>query len=100
MATKTLGTNGTGTLTAISWNPMSAIADIATIAQAIQGQIPYGPHLPQMFANNGRLEFPERRGFLLLQPDDWIGVDANGWPIVVSNQSIAGSLASTSWTHS
>lgn len=100
MATKTLGTNGTTTLTAISWNPMSAIADIATIAEALQGQNAYGRHAPQLFANNGRLQFPGRRGFLLLQPNDWIGVDANGWPIVVSNQSIAGGLAATSWTHS
>jgi hypothetical protein len=100
MATKTLGTNGTNTLTAMSWNPMSPIADIATIAEALQAQNPFGRNAPQLFANNGRLQFPGRRGFLLLQPNDWIGVDSNGWPIVVSNQSIAGALAATSWTHS
>jgi hypothetical protein len=97
MATSTLGTNLTSSLTALNWNPMSAVADIATIAEALQGQNAFGRHVPQFFASNGRLQFPGRRGFILLQTGDYIAVDANGWPIVVSNQSIAS--GSTSWTH-
>lgn len=100
MATVTLGTTSSSALTAINWNPMSPIADIATIAEAIQGQNPFGRHAPQVFANNGRLQFPSRRGFILLMPGDYVGVDANGWPIVVSSNSIAGQQASSSWAHS
>ena len=97
MATGTLGTNATSSLTSINWNPMTPIADIATIAEAIQAQNAFGRHAPQLFAGNGRLQFPGRRGFLLMLPGDYIGVDANGWPIVVSSQSIAS--GSTSWPH-
>jgi hypothetical protein len=97
MATGTLGTTANNGLTSLVWNPMSAVADVAAIAALIKGQNAFGRIAPGEFANNGRLAFPGRRGFILLQPSDYIGVDSNGWPIVVSNQSIAS--GSTSWTH-
>jgi hypothetical protein len=136
MATKTLGTNGTTTLTALQWFPGQTVADIATIAAAIlddgavqsagggflvgatAGQAPNplltpprhqaaasaGP-FPGAFMQNGQLIIPNR-GVLRLIPGDWVGVDANGWPVLVSGLAIAGSgtftnyPAATSWTHS
>ena len=38
MATGTLGTTGTTVLTALNWNPQSAIADVAAIQEAILRQ--------------------------------------------------------------
>jgi hypothetical protein len=97
MATGTLGTNLTTSLTALNWNNMSAVADVAAIGALIKGQDSAANISPGAFAKSGRLHFPGRKGFLLLLPGDYIGVDANGWPIVVSSQSIAS--GSTSWTH-
>ena len=97
MATVTLGTTSTSALTAIPWNPMSPIADIASIAEAIKSQNPIARIIPQVFSNNGRLQFPNHRGFILLNPGDYIAVDSRGWPIVVSSQSIA--AGGTSWAH-
>ena len=99
MALSTLGTNANNTLQALNWNPMSAVADVAAISEAIRGQSAFGRNIPQFFANNGRLQFPGRHGFILLNTGDYIAVDANGWPIVVSSNSIAGQLAASSWTH-
>jgi len=98
MATVTLGTVATTSLTALSWNPMNAIADQAAIAALIKGQAnPSHPIEPGGFAQ-GRLWLPGRRGIILLKPGDYVGVDHNGWPIVVSNESIAD--GSSSWSHS
>jgi hypothetical protein len=96
MATGTLGTSLTTTLTSLNWNNMSAVADVAAIGALIKGQDTAGNISPGAFAKSGRLHFPSRKGFLLLQPGDYVGVDANGWPIVVSAFSIA---AANSWTH-
>lgn len=98
MATITLGTAATTSLVAISWNPMTSAADIASIANNIKHQAnPTHPILAGGFANNGRLEYPGRRGFILLRPGDYIGYDNFGWPVVVSNESIA---SGSSWSHS
>lgn len=113
MATITLGTNAVNTLTAIAFTKGMAIADIATIAQAIldDTQSPLGqvqgtpaakPIWPGAFDSSGRLFIPNR-GVLQVLPGDYIGVDANGWPILLSANAIAGGStpsASTSWTHS
>jgi hypothetical protein len=99
MATGTLGTNATTTLTSMSWNPMSPVADVAAIGALITGQNAFKREAPGNFSKGGRLAFPGRRGFLLLSPGDYVAVDSNGWPIVVSFQSIAGTYAATSWTH-
>lgn len=99
MALKTLGTNATTTLQALVWNPMAAQADIAAIAANIKSQgNPTHPISPGAFSNSGRIAFPGRRGFMLLQTGDYVAYDSFGWPIVVSNQSIA--AGGTSWTHS
>lgn len=101
MATGTLGTNLTSSLTTLDWNNMSAVADVAAIGALILGQPTpsTGKQIisPGSFAKSGRLHFPGRQGFMLLHPGDYVAVDAYGWPIVVSGQSIA--FASSSWTH-
>jgi hypothetical protein len=97
MATGTLGTNATTSLTSITFNPMSPVADVASIAALIvrqssgfrTGIIPGG------FAKGGQLRLPGKRGLIFMEPGDVIAVDHNGWPIVVSKESIAD--GSSSW---
>lgn len=114
MATKTLGTNANNTLTAINFSKALSAADIAAIAAAIlddrsvdSGQPATSapsakPVFPGAFSQSGLLTIPNR-GILQVLPGDWVGVDANGWPILVSANAIAGGTAPsavTSWTHS
>lgn len=114
MATITLGTNGTTTLTAARWIPGMTVADLATIASRIlndnspdSGQLAKTapsakPIWPGAISNTGLLYIPNR-GVLQALPGDYIGVDANGWPILVSANAIAGGSSpsvSTSWTKS
>lgn len=114
MATKTLGSNATNTLTAINFSKGLPAADIAAIAALIlddrsvdSGQLATvapsaKPILPGGFSQTGLLYIPNR-GVLQVLPGDWVGVDANGWPILLSANSIAGGAAPsavTSWTHS
>ena len=118
MATRTLGTNATTTLTAVQWSqdPASmAQADLATVQQLIldmagaeigqTGQLIASvtkatmPIAPGAFTRDGMLFVPNR-GFLRLHPGDFVGVDATGWPILVANTAIAGlSGTASSWTH-
>lgn len=124
MATKTLGTNATTTLTAVQWTPGMSAADFASIANGILddgavfsagGSVPNttpnlmahspatsrGP-IPGAFTQSGILTIPNR-GQLRVLPGDWVGIDANGWPILVSSVAIAGgsgAFSATSWTHS
>jgi len=46
------------------------------------------PTWPGAFMQNGILYVPNR-GLLRVLPGDYVGVDANGWPILVSKFSIA-----------
>jgi hypothetical protein len=47
------------------------------------------------FSSNGLLYVPNR-GILKVLPGDYVGVDDQGWPILVS----AYSIANGAWTHS
>ena len=100
MALGTLGTDATTTLVSINgWNPATAIADVAALAAAIKDQVnPAHQIWPGAFSPSGQLYLPNGRGIITLQPGDYIGYDAFGWPIVVSAESIAD--GSSSWTHS
>lgn len=100
MATGTLGTSATTSLTAIKFSPMSPIADIAAIAALIVRQAAgfRTGIVPGGFSASGRVQLPGKRGVITLEPGDYIGVDSNGWPIVVSKESIA--VGGTSWVHS
>ena len=121
MATRTMGTAGTTTLTALPFPnmPSAAVAtDFAAIAALILDDAPYlwpvgnagtanaqnatqiaAAHnrMPTAYARNGLLYVPNR-GVLQVMPGDWVGVDGFGWPILVSGRSIQTSTAS--WAHS
>lgn len=101
MSTKTLGTNGTTTLVAVSFSSAPATlsnADMATIAQNIKWDGVNGNAVePGAFTRMGLLFIP-RRGVLKVLPGDYVAYDSTGWPILVSSNSIAD--GSTSWTHS
>ena len=107
MATKTLGTNTTATLTALAVNPANAQADVATISQGIlsDGLVgTFGAGLTSSFAKgaiypgawelDGMLYIPNR-GVLKVFPGDWVGIDSQGWPVLIS----ANSIANGPWTH-
>lgn len=95
MATKTLGTTLTTSLTAILYggNPQ---ADIATILNGIKNDQINGFPLWPGALDSGLLSIPNR-GVLKILPGDWVAIDAaTGWPILVSGDAIAGGP----WTHS
>lgn len=94
MATKTLGTNATTTLTALAFSQANLDADIASIEALIKDDInPLNVALGGSYSRNGLLFVPNR-GVLKILPGDWVGVDGAGWPILVS-----GNIIGTSWTH-
>lgn len=96
MATGTLGTNANTSLTSITWNPASAVADVASILAGILNQSnPAHPVWPGAFAKSGQLFLPNNRGIINMKPGDVIAFDHFGWPIVVSSESIAD--GSSSW---
>lgn len=105
MATRTLGTNAANTLTAVAFSPAPATlsdADLATINAAIlDDQNVAQPQASLIgtggFVRQGLLYVPNR-GFLKVLPGDYVGIDASGWPILVSAFAIA--YGSTSWAHS
>lgn len=95
MATITLGTAATTTLTALAFSKAAAEADVATIAQAIKNDLVNGgPIYPDAFTKSGYLFVPNR-GILLMRVGDVIGVDATGWPVLLSPAA----AASASWVH-
>lgn len=99
MATGTLGTAATSSLVSLNWNPMSPVADSAAIAELIVRQAAgfRTGIIPGGFSKGGRLQLPGKRGVIFLEPGDYVAVDHNGWPIVVSKESIAD--GSSSWVH-
>jgi hypothetical protein len=73
---------------------MSAV-DLATVQQAIKDDLTNThPVYPGAYSTHDLLYIPNR-GVLRVLPGDWVAVDTQGWPILVSANSIANSL----WTH-
>lgn len=99
MATRTLGTNATSSLTAILWAHSAAgilPADLATVAQGIKDDlIIRHPIYPGAFSANGELFIPNR-GVLKVFAGDFVAIDSTGWPILISKNAIANGP----WTHS
>ena len=108
MATLTLGTTAQTSLTALVATPAPNAADFATMVQAIlsdglsgntgkdiQSPIAKGAIWPGAWEMNGILYVPNR-GLLRVFPGDYVGVDSQGWPILVS----ANSIANAAWVHS
>lgn len=101
MAVKTLGTTANNSIAkALKFLPgygsgMSA-ADIATLNNAIKNDLNTAANVVGgSFSAGGQLFVPNR-GVLTILPGDWVGVDTQGWPILVSANSIANGL----WVHS
>lgn len=100
MATKTIGTNATNSLTyglkfLPGYNSGMSAADIATISENIKDDLNVAhPLMPQAFSANGLLYVPNR-GILKMLPGDYVAVDpATGWPILISKYA----AASGPWT--
>ncbi len=114
MALLTLGSNATTTLSALQFLAGMSVADRAALAVLIlddqskdSGQPANAapaakPIWPGAFTTDGHLYVPNR-GVLQVLPGDYVAVDANGWPILLSANAITGGAspsATTSWTHS
>jgi hypothetical protein len=97
MAVGTLGSTAQTSLVSINgWTASTAVADVANLAARIKDDKNVAfPIWPGAFAKNGLLYYPNR-GVLKVLPGDYVGVDANGWPVLVS----AHSIATGGWTHS
>jgi len=98
MATRTLGTAATTTLTAVSFSESPNVllpADLATIQHAIKNDLqPLDLSVNTWIMHNGLLMIP-RRGQLRVFPGDFFAVDSTGWPILLSSAA----AASASWVH-
>jgi hypothetical protein len=95
MATSTLGTTANNSLTSKLFGGALSAADIAAIANIIKDDTTgLHPIFPGAFAQTGLLFVPNR-GVLKVLPGDYVGVDSQGWPILVSKNSIA----NAAWTH-
>lgn len=123
MATRTLGTAATTTLTAVPWPDLvpgltTQASDLAAINALIKDDRPLlwpvgnagtangqnatqiaAAHnlMPTALSREGLLYIPNR-GVLKVFPGDWIGVDTFGWPVLISGNSLQTSTAS--WQHS
>jgi hypothetical protein len=95
MATGNLGTNANNSLTSLLASGNMSAIDLATIVDAIKDDINVAhPVMPTAWSQNNLLYVPNR-GVLKVLPGDYIGVDSQGWPILVS----ANSIANAAWTH-
>jgi hypothetical protein len=95
MATSTFGTTANNSLTALLTSRNMAAADIAAIANAIKDDLNVAhPIYPGAFSSLNQLYVPNR-GILQILPGDFVGVDSQGWPILVS----ANSIANSTWVH-
>lgn len=96
MATKTSGTNAATTLTSLQYPSFSATsfseADIAAIAALIINDADPSMVTPGAFTRGGLLFIPNR-GFLKMQPGDWVMVGPEGWPVLVSDIACATTAA-------
>ena len=97
MALGTLGTTANNSLQSINgFRSDFAFTDVGNPSNLIKDDLnPAHPQLFTAFENNGLLFIPNR-GLLRVLPGDYIGVDSQGWPILVSKNSIA----NAAWTHS
>ena len=104
-AIKTLGTTANNSLTALvaaltsvasGGGPAQDATDLAQIANLIKDDLNVAhPRMPTAWSQ-GNLLYVPNRGILQVLPGDYVGIDSQGWPILVSKNSIA--LAA--WTHS
>lgn len=108
MALKTLGTNATTTLSALVVDSNFTPADIATLRVGIKWdwvfvngayqRVQAGATCPGAidFVGGEAILTVPRRGTLRVLPGDYVAIDPNGWPILVSGGSIN---SGSGWTH-
>lgn len=90
MATRTLGTAATTTLTALQFVAGMVPADLATMNAGIKNDNVANPVIGSAFQTNGTLYVPNR-GILQLLPGDFVAFDPiTGWPILLSAKAAAG----------
>ena len=95
MAISTFGTNAATSLSALLSSGAMAPLDVAAIAVAIKNDLVNGlPIIAESFSQKNLLYVPNR-GVLKVLPGDFVAVDSQGWPILVS----ANSIANGPWTH-
>lgn len=98
MAIGTLGTNANNSLTSLQFQPGYGSGQSAAAwasMNIIKNDLVNGlPLIPFSFTDNGLLLVPNR-GTLKVLPGDYVGVDSQGWPILVSKNSIANGP----WSH-
>ena len=99
MANRTMGTAATTSLNPafIQGQDFTLANYGALLRNSIKFDDARGLLVPGAFdyqVGNGLLIIP-RRGILQVFPGDYVGVDPQGWPILVSAYSIAGS----GWSH-
>jgi hypothetical protein len=95
MATSTFGTTANNSLTALLSSGAMAAADLAAIVNLVKDDVnPAHPLMPTAWAQSNLLYVPNR-GILLVKPGDFVAVDSQGWPILVS----ANSIANSTWVH-
>jgi hypothetical protein len=106
VATKTLGTLATTSLTAVqippkyNATPQISAADWATIMNSIydtnrnpQQSLNQQP-LADCFVRSGLLYVPNR-GVLICNAGDWVAVDQSGWPVLIAKESLPQTLTAT-----
>lgn len=100
MAVRTLGTTAQTTLSAIRIGADVLDADWATIMNGIKDDKIgiAGSHLRlnQALVKSGQLVIPNR-GIVQVFPGDYVAIDSDGWPILISASSIG--YGSTNWVH-
>lgn len=95
MATVTLGTTANNSLTAIAYQSSVSPADFATIMLGIKDDLNVAkPVLPEGLSRQGKLLIPNR-GWINVLPGDYVAIDGNGWPILISSKVIG----SSPWVH-
>jgi hypothetical protein len=101
VALRTMGTTTTSILDALRFGADVTPQDFGNLSNLIKDDKVgiAGAHLRlnNAFSQNGLLYVPNR-GVLQVLPGDYVAVDSDGWPILVSASSIG--YASTEWAHS
>lgn len=102
MATRTFGTTTTTALTAVAYSKVLLPADLATINAGIKDDkiniAGSHPILSGCGINTMGQLFIPNRGILQILDGDYVAIDNNGWPILISANSIG--FGSTLWAHS
>jgi hypothetical protein len=102
MALGTLGTTLTTSLSSLVFDgnssgsiPPPSPLDFGNFAALVKDDANVAhPIWPGAFGPMGLLYVPNR-GVLKVLPGDYVGVDANGWPVLVSSYSVA----TGGWSH-